>query len=150
MTGPRRVPGRKAASRRAAARKGRARPGRQRRPAARTVLTAETVDALGVPVVRGKDGDTLTVVVDVEKLSVPYTVTYDTRTLMHSLVDRQEAVTLAAGTHRLGWAFTHVQKGWKHRVIVKVNNGPERLLEEKSEASKDTPETVGLAVVEVD
>ena len=118
------------------------------KPAA-AALTLEMAESAGIRLIQARPGDTLTVLVDVENVSVFYTVAYDARTLMFALVDRQESVALTAGTHRLAWSFSHVQKGWSHKVSVRINQGAFQVLDSKSEAKKDSPHTVDFVVVEV-
>jgi hypothetical protein len=103
----------------------------------------------GVPTLTATDGDSLEITVDVEAISVPYTVVFDDRTLMYSLVDRRERVALAKGTHRVAWSFSHVEKNWKHHVTAKVNGKSEVVLDSRSEEKKDSPYGIGLALVVV-
>src|SRR5438552_2008143 len=112
-------------------------------------LSAGLAAAASVPHIRAQAGETLTVLVDVENISIYYTVTFDKKTLMYSLVDRQEEVVLTPGVHRLGWGFTHVEKEWSHKVSAQVEGGSVQVLDEKSETKKDSPYTIGLAIVEV-
>ncbi len=116
------------------------------RAAPRVVMTEATAPA--VPIIRTSVGSTLVVDVDIEHPSVNYTVAFDSRTLMYSQVDRREAVeNLEAGTHRLVWSFTHLAKGWQHRVSAQVTGQPRLVLEERSEAKKDSPYSLGFALV---
>jgi hypothetical protein len=119
------------------------------KPSRTRALKASDAAALSTPILTGHAGDTLTVTVDVENLAVPFTVVYDKRTLMYSLVDRQEEVTLVTGMHRLSWAFTHVQKGWKYTISAKVSGAAPVVLDQGSEAHKDSPYAIGLALIEV-
>jgi hypothetical protein len=94
-------------------------------------------------------GSTLTVVVDVGPMSIPYTVQYAGRTIIKALVDRAEdVVPLEPGQRVLGWAFAHTEKGWKHVIGYSIDDGPAQILESKSEASKDSDHSVGAAIVQ--
>lgn len=102
-----------------------------------------------IPVIDVPAGGTLEVDVDVNDMSVPYTIAWDGDVLIKSLVDRRESVDpLSAGKHRLGWAFTHMLKDWKHTLAVVVN-GKRTVLEARSEAKKDQDHSVGVAFVVV-
>jgi hypothetical protein len=118
-------------------------------PTKATLGPLEAASKTGVPTIEARAGDVLTVTVDVEDISVPYTVVFDDRTLMYSLVDRREDVALVAGTHRLSWSLTHVEKGWKHEVQAKVTGQAAVVLDSRSEENKDGPYTIGLALVVV-
>lgn len=87
------------------------------------------------------------VIVDVGPMSVPYTASYRGRTLIKSLVDRAENVSLKQGEEVLGWSFTHTLKGWHHTIGVSVNKGTPIILEDKSEANKDQDTSVGFAII---
>ena len=117
------------------------------RSVGRVPLSAAAAGA-GIPVVNVKAGEALTVLVDVDNISVPYSVVFDERTLMYSLVDRKEATQpLPVGTYRLSWSFSHVEKDWKHEVSVETPGGGVQGLDSRSEAKKDSPYTIGLALV---
>ncbi len=88
---------------------------------------------------------TVTVDVDVNDMTVPYTIALDGDDVINSRVDRKKDISpLEAGTHRLGWGFSHTEKGWKHKVTLVVN-GTSTVLEEMSEASKDVDHSIGIA-----
>lgn len=88
---------------------------------------------------------TVTVDVDVNDMTVPYTIALDGDDVLNSRVDRKKDISpLAAGTHRLGWGFAHTAKGWKHKVTLIVD-GKVTVLEEKSEANKDVDHSIGIA-----
>jgi hypothetical protein len=90
------------------------------------------------------------VIVDVEEMAVPYTIAFDGHTVIKSLVDRSELIEpLTPGIHRLGWAFSHMLKGWKHTISVKVEKKKAEVLESRSEAKKDSDHSVGIAFIVV-
>lgn len=91
---------------------------------------------------------TVEVEVDVNDMSIPYTVAVDGDVVIKSLVDRRRTVELAAGKHRLGWAFAHNLKGWKHKLVLLVDGKP-TVLEALSEAAKDPDHSVGVAFIVV-
>jgi len=126
-------------------------PRKKRARRARTTRLTEDVAASVetlVPVLHAPVGSTLTVETDVENPSVPYTVAFDDRTLMYSQVDRRETVPgLQPGVHRLAWSFTHLAKGWKHTLHAQVTGQAPVRLEDRSEARKDPPYSVGIALV---
>jgi hypothetical protein len=91
----------------------------------------------------------VTVEVDVNDMSIPYTIALDTAVVIKSLVDRRESLaSLTKGTHRLSWGFAHAVKGWKHTLTLNVNGVPD-ILEDKSEAKKHTDHSVGVAFLVV-
>lgn len=112
-------------------------------------LAANVAPATTPPtlVVTVPPGGTLTVIVDVGPMSVPYTVSYRGRTLIKSLVDRAENVALNPGEEILGWSFTHTLKDWHHTIGVSVNNGTPTILADKAEANKDQDTSVGFAII---
>lgn len=117
-----------------------------RAPAAVALAAALPAD---VQVIEIPAGATLEVDVDVNDMSIPYTVAYDGDVLIKSLVDRRKAIDpLTPGKHRLGWAFAHTLKEWKHKLTLRVNGAP-TVLEEKSEAAKDPDHSVGVAFIVV-
>lgn len=88
---------------------------------------------------------TVTVDVDVNDMAIPYTVALDTDVVIKSLVDRREDLpAMSPGTHRLSWGFAHIVKDWKHKISLTVN-GATTVLEQRSEAKKDTDSSLGLA-----
>ena len=94
-------------------------------------------------------GATITVDVDVNEMTVPYTVAIDTHVLIKSLVDRREDLpALTSGSHRLSWGFAHATKDWMHKISV-VIDGTRTVLEEKSEANKDPDHSIGVAFLSV-
>lgn len=90
---------------------------------------------------------TLTVIVDVGQMSVPYTVAYAGKNVIKSLVDRAEDLDLEAGDRVLAWAFAHMVKGWHHTIGVSVNGGTPIVLEKKSEKNKDPDHSVNFVIV---
>jgi hypothetical protein len=100
------------------------------------------------PVIKVPAGGTLTVIVDVGEMTIPYTVSYAGRTEIKAVVDRAETLMLKPGHQILGWAFAHAVKGWSHTIAVSVNGGPPKILESRSEAKKDQDHSVGFAIVE--
>ena len=103
-------------------------------------------DVKVIPVPANAD---VSVEVDVNDMAIPYTIALDTSVVMKSLVDRREGLTsLTPGTHRLSWAFAHAVKNWKHTLTLNVNDVGE-VLEQKSEAKKDTDHSVGVAFLVV-
>lgn len=111
----------------------------------------QTVPVLpaGVTVISATAGQTLTVEVDVNAMTTPYTVIFAERTLIYGLTDRREQADLVRGSHRLTWSFSHVVKTWKHELKVRVDSGPWQVLDSKAEANKDAPYSIGWAVVVV-
>ena len=100
-----------------------------------------------VPIIEVPPGGTLTIVIDVGPMAIPYTVAYAGKTLIKSLVDRAEAAPLQTGDRILGWAFAHAVKGWQHAIGFSINGGAVKVLERKSEANKDPDHSVGVAIV---
>jgi len=111
------------------------------------VSVAVAADAAGVPVIDVPPGGSLQIVVDVGPMVIPYTVAYGGTTVIKSLVDRAELVPLTAGAGMLGWAFAHAAKGWSHTISYSVNGAAAVVLEQRSEAAKDTDHSVGFALV---
>jgi hypothetical protein len=99
-------------------------------------------------VIKVPAGGTLTVIVDVGPMTIPYSVSYVGRTVIKSLVDRAETLDLKTGAQILGWAFAHASKGWSHTIAVSVNGGAPKVLESRSEEDKDQDSSVGFAVIE--
>jgi hypothetical protein len=92
---------------------------------------------------------TVTVDVDVNDMTVPYTIALDGDDVLNSRVDRKKEISpLEAGTHPLSWGFAHTAKGWKHKVTLIVN-GNATVLEEMSEANKDVDHSIGVAFLVV-
>ena len=88
---------------------------------------------------------TLTVDVDVNTMTVPYSIALDTEPFIQSLVDRRKDLPpMAAGTHRLSWGFAHGAKDWMHKLTLTVN-GTATVLESKSEKKKDPDRSIGVA-----
>jgi hypothetical protein len=113
-----------------------------------TAPVAEVAAASRAPIITVPSGSTLTVVVDVGPMAIPYAVAYAGRTIIKSLVDRAEQVmALESGDRVLGWSFAHIVKGWQHAIGFSIDGGPVQLLERKSEANKDPDHTVGFAIV---
>jgi hypothetical protein len=116
-------------------------------PGVERVTVAVAAEAASVPVIDVPSGSTLEVVVDVGPMVIPYTVAYGGTTVIKSLVDRAERVPVTSGAVMLGWAFAHAAKGWSHRLGYSINGAPVVVLEERSEAAKDTDHSVGFALV---
>ena len=76
-------------------------------------------------------------------------VTFDGNVIMMGFTDRKESLTLEAGVHTVSWTFQHTEKQWMHKLRARVANKSFVTLEEKSEAKKDKPSTVGTAFVVV-
>lgn len=112
-----------------------------------TVPVAEAAEAAAVPIIVVPAGATLDVIVDVGPMVVPYTIAYDGRTVIKSLVDRSEPVTVKPGDFILAWAFAHAVKEWSHSVAYSIDGGPLKVLEKRSEAKKDPDHSVGFALV---
>jgi hypothetical protein len=88
---------------------------------------------------------TVMVDVDVNDMTVPYTIALDGDDVINSRVDRKKEISpLATGTHPLSWGFAHTVKGWRHKVTLIVN-GNATVLEEMSEANKDVDHSIGVA-----
>jgi hypothetical protein len=107
----------------------------------------EAAAAAAIPVIDVPTGTTLTVIVDVGPMAIPYTVAYDGRTIIKSLVDRSEPVAVKAGEFILAWAFAHNVKEWRHSIGYSLGGGPLQILEQRSEANKDPDHSVGFALV---
>ena len=90
----------------------------------------------------------VTVDVDVNGMTIPYTIALDTEVVIKSLVDRREDLPHVAGTNRLGWGFAHTVKDWKHKVTLTIN-GTETVFDEKSEAKKHPDHSIGVAFLMV-
>jgi hypothetical protein len=114
-----------------------------------TVSLADAAAPAGLVVITVPPGGTLTIIVDVGPMTIPYTVQYAGRTIIKSLVDRAaDAKPLEAGQRVLGWAFAHTQKDWHHTIAFSINGGTAQVLESKSEANKDSDHSVGAAIVQ--
>ena len=114
---------------------------------AATVPAAEAAQAAAVPIIIVPAGATLDVIVDVGPMVVPYTIAYDGRTVIKSLVDRLEPLAVKPGDFILAWAFAHAVKEWSHSVAYSIDGGPVQILEKRSEAKKDPDHSVGFALV---
>jgi len=100
----------------------------------------KNTDAIDIP-----PNATVTVDVDVNDMTIPYTIALNGDDVLNSRLDRRKDISpLPAGTHRLGWGFAHTEKGWKHKVTLTVN-GKAIVLEERSEARKDVDHSIGVA-----
>lgn len=99
------------------------------------------------PVLEANEGDSFLMDVDVGPMTIPYSVAFDGKIVMFGFTDTKETVTLRAGVHTLSWTFQHTAKGWKHKLGAKVGKKASVTLDEKSEAKKDNPASVGLAFV---
>ena len=87
----------------------------------------------------------VTVDVDVSDMAIPYTIAIDRHVLIKSVVDRRANLPpMSPGTYRLSWSFAHVVKDWMHKVSVTVD-GDTTILEERSEAHKDSDHSIGVA-----
>ena len=75
----------------------------------------------GIKVIEIPEDAEVFVDVDVNDMAIPYTVAADGNVVIKSLVDRREPLSLVAGTHRLGWSFSHQAKGWMHKIALKVD-----------------------------
>jgi hypothetical protein len=102
----------------------------------------------GIEVIEISANATVHVDVDVNDMTIPYTIAADGNVLIKSLVDRREPLPLSVGTHRLGWGFAHAAKGWKHELRLEINNA-KKLLEKRSEANKDQDHSVGIVFLVV-
>ena len=120
---------------------------------ARGRLASAPVSALAdastdeTPVIEVPADGTLTVIVDVGSMSVPYTVSYAGTIVIKSFVDRAEELDLEAGDRVLAWAFAHLVKGWHHTIAVSVNEEKPIVLESKSEKNKDPDHSVNFVIV---
>ena len=100
-----------------------------------------------ITVIKVPPGGTAEVIVDVGPMRVPYTISYDGKTVIKALVDRAEPLSLAPGDRILGWAFAHMLKGWEHTVGISVNGATPITLESLSEANKDQDHSVNFVIV---
>jgi hypothetical protein len=120
------------------------------RPAAASLDAVTALKASlppGTKVIAIGADQTVQIDVDVNGMTIPYTVTVDGDILIKSLVDRRESSQpLTARTHSVSWAFAHTEKGWKHKISLTHSKGIE-VLEERSEAGKDPDHSVGIAFV---
>jgi len=115
---------------------------------AATIPLAAAADSTNIPLIVVPPGGTLTVVVDVGPMTIPYAVAYAGNTIIKSLVDRAKQVQpLQAGDQKLAWTFMHTEKGWSHAIGFSINDGAVQVLERMSEANKDPDHSVGFAVV---
>ena len=90
-----------------------------------------------IKVITVASGAQIQVDVDVNEMVIPYTIAFDGGVLIKSLVDRRAIIpSLGKGAHRLGWAFAHAMKDWKHRLAIRVGT-EDHELEKRSEAAKD-------------
>ena len=112
-----------------------------------TAPVAAAAEAASVPIIVVPAGTTLEVIVDVGPMVIPYTVAYDGRTVIKSLVDRSEPVVVKPGDSVLAWAFAHAVKEWSHSIGYSLGGGQIKILEERSEAKKDPDHCVGFALV---
>lgn len=115
---------------------------------AQAVATLQARVGANIPVVGIDIGTQVTVDVDVNEMTIPYTIALDGGVVIKSLVDRRAELQLAPGTHRLGWAFAHTEKNWRHLVRLTVGSN-EQALEERSEAKKHADHSVGVAFLVV-
>lgn len=120
---------------------------RRATPHRAAVPAAEAAEAAAIPIIIVPAGQTLEVVVEVGPMVVPYTVAYASRTVIKSLVDRAELLSIATGDFVLAWAFAHATKGWSHSIGYSLNGAPVRVLEQKSEAKKDPDHSVAFALI---
>lgn len=120
-----------------------ARPAPRARPAAAAAAPPPPIPTITVPV-----GGTLMVIVDVGPMTVPFTVSYNGRTVFKGLVDSAEAVPLVPGRQVLGWAFVHAVPGWHHTIAYSVDDEDPVVLESKSALKNDEGQSVGFAFVE--
>jgi hypothetical protein len=118
-----------------------------RRVASAPVSALADLSAAESGLVDVPEGATLTVIVDVGQMSVPYTVAYAGKNVIKSLVDRAEDLDLEPGERVLAWAFAHLVKGWHHTVGVSVNGEKPIVLESKSEKNKDPDHSVNFVIV---
>jgi hypothetical protein len=115
-----------------------------------TIPLAVAATNTNVPLIVVPPGGTLTVVVDVGPMTIPYAVAYAGNTIIKSLVDRAKQVQpLLAGDQKLAWTFMHTEKGWSHAIGFSINGGAVQLLERMSEAHKDPDHSIGFAIVRV-
>ena len=83
-------------------------------------------------------------------MTMPYSVEVSGRERIRSLVSREETIgDLRPGDNQLTWAFTHVHKGWHHKVSVVVGARVPVVLERRSEAAGDRSSSIGVAVLVV-
>src|SRR4029453_10627286 len=107
-----------------------------------TMPADEAARAAAVPVILVPAGSLLEVVVVVGPMVIPYTVAYDGRTVIKSLVDRAERVAVKSGSFLLAWSFAHVVKEWSHNIGFSIDGGPIQVLEKRSEAKKNPNQSV--------
>jgi hypothetical protein len=112
-----------------------------------TVPAATAARRADVPVIVVPPGGTLRVIVDVGPMVFPYTVAYAGHTVMKSLVNRAEFLSLQTGHFPLAWSFAHAVKGWFHSIGYSISNGPVKILEHLSEENHDDDTSVNFAVV---
>ena len=119
--------------------------------AATAVTPADLKNVLppDVKVISVPHGATVEVDVDVNEMTIPYTIAMDGRVLIKALVDRRETVPAPApGSHRLGWGFMHTEKGWSHTLTLRIN-GKGQVIEKRAEADKHSDHSVGVAFLVV-
>jgi hypothetical protein len=99
-------------------------------------------------VLEGKSGDSLTLSVDVNDMQFPYSVVFESRTIIFGFVDRSETLPdLQPGTYVVSWAFSHRSKGWKHELTARLGQGAAKVLDSRSEENRDNPFAAGSAVI---
>ena len=113
-----------------------------------TMPVDEAARAAAVPVIAVPEGSLLEVVVVVGPMVIPYTVAYDGRTVIKSLVDRAEPVAVKKGSFLLAWSFAHAVKEWSHSIGFSIDGGAVEILEARSESKKDPDHSVGFALVQ--
>ncbi len=118
-------------------------PAARARPAAAAASLPPPIPTITVPA-----GGTLMVIVDVGPMTVPFTVSYNGRTVFKGLVDSAEAVPLVPGRKVLGWAFVHAVPGWHHTIAYSVDDEDPVVLESRSALKNDEGQSVGFAFVE--
>ena len=120
-------------------------------PASRATVSLAAVSAAGtLPIITIPPGGTLTVVVDVGPMTIPYTVAYAGHNVIKSpWIAPKRSHRFCPATTCWPGRSPHTEKGWHHAIGFSVNGGPVQLLERKSEANKDSDHSLGAAIVRV-
>jgi len=95
-------------------------------------------------------GEPVKVRVDVGDMAVPYAVSVSGQVRIKSLTSQEVIVgDLRTGDNQITWSFSHVVKGWHHKVSVIVGTRAPVVLDQRSAAAGDSENAVGAAVLVV-
>lgn len=112
--------------------------------------TKSAAAASGARIINVAATDSVRIIVEVGSEAIPYSVSLDGRTIIRSLINREEVLSsLREGVHRLRWTFAHVSANWRHAVRIQVGQGPLIVLDDRSERAGDTPTSDDFALLAV-